>query len=135
MKNKLLALIGCMLLAGCASNDIEDMPRDARVRFANMEGFSNNPFPHAKLIGEVAGVSCVRRANATTTVTNVGGNIFAKTAGPDVATGAEALQDMRYKAAIMGGDAVVNAVCKSGGVDMIHNCWSTVKCVGDVVKK
>lgn len=68
-------------------------------------------------------------------ITEFGGNIFATTSGPEIATGAEALEDMRYKAAKMGGDAVVNAVCKSGGVDWVHNCWSTVKCVGDVVSK
>lgn len=123
------------IACSCASNDIEDMPRDARVKFANMEGYSNNPYPKARILGEVMGMSCARRAGSSTMVTEMSGNIFATTTGPDVATGSEALENMRYKAAIMGGDAVVNAVCKSGGVDWAHNCWSTVKCVGDVVSK
>jgi len=135
MKSGLAILILAALLVGCASNDIEDMPRDARVKFANMEGYSNNPYPKARILGQVMGMSCARRAGSSTMVTEMSGNIFATTTGPDVATGSEALENMRYKAAIMGGDAVVNAVCKSGGVDWAHNCWSTVKCVGDVVSK
>lgn len=135
MKSGLAILILAALLVGCASDDIEDMPRDARVKFANMEGYSNNPYPKARIHGEVMGMSCARRAGSSTMVTEMSGNIFATTTGPDVATGSEALENMRYKAAIMGGDAVVNAVCKSGGVDWAHNCWSTVKCVGDVVSK
>lgn len=135
MKSGLAILILAALLVGCASNDIEDMPRDARVKFANMEGYSSNPYPKARILGEVMGMSCARRAGSSTMVTEMSGNIFATTTGPDVATGSEALENMRYKAAIMGGDAVVNAVCKSGGVDWAHNCWSTVKCVGDVVSK
>ncbi|MBK4770740.1 MULTISPECIES: hypothetical protein [Pantoea] len=135
MKSGLAILILAALLVGCASDDIEDMPRDARVKFANMEGYSNNPYPKARILGEVMGMSCARRAGSSTMVTEMSGNIFATTTGPDVATGSEALENMRYKAAIMGGDAVVNAVCKSGGVDWAHNCWSTVKCVGDVVSK
>jgi uncharacterized protein YbjQ (UPF0145 family) len=135
MKSGLMVLTLAALLAGCASNDIEDMPRDARVKFANMEGYSNNPYPKGRMLGEVMGMSCARKGGSSTMITEVGGNIFATTSGPDIATGAEALEDMRYKAAKMGGDAVVNAVCKSGGVDWVHNCWSTVKCVGDVVSK
>jgi uncharacterized protein YbjQ (UPF0145 family) len=135
MKLRLLMIFGVVLLSGCASDDIEDMPRDARIKFANMEGYSNNPYPNAAMLGEVTGMSCARRGGSSTMITEVGGNLFATTSGPDVATGAEALENMRYKAAMKGGDAVVNAVCKSGGVDWGHNCWSTVKCVGDVVKK
>lgn len=135
MKKCLLVVMAAVSLAGCASNDIEDMPHDARVRLANMEGYSNNPYPKAKMLGEVMGMSCARKGGSSMMVTEIGGNLFATSSGPDVANGAEALQDMRYKAAIMGGDAVVNAVCKSGGVDWGHNCWSTVKCVGDVVSK
>lgn len=123
------------LLGGCASTDIEDMPHDARVRFANMEGYTNNPFPASSQLGEAVGVSCVRNVNTITTISEFGGNIFASTRSADVATQGDALQDLRYKAAMMGGDAVVNAVCKSGGTDWVHNCWSTVKCVADVVKK
>lgn len=135
MKRNLLVFIGIFLMVGCASNDIEDMPHDARVRFANMEGYSNNPYPNAKMLGEVTGVSCARQGGSSTMITEVGGNIFATTSSPDVATQGEAIESLRFKAANMGGDAVVNAVCKSGGVDWVHNCWSTVKCVGDVVKK
>lgn len=135
MKKITLVLLGISMLSGCASNDIEDMPHDARVRFANMEGYANNPYPSGKQLGEVVGVSCVRNANSTTTISEFGGNLFASTRGPDIATKGDALESLRYKAAMMGGDAVVNAVCKSGGVDWAHNCWSTVKCVGDVVKK
>lgn len=135
MKKIILVTLATLFLSACASNDIEDMPRDARVKFANMEGFSNNPYPNAKMLGEVVGLSCARKGGSSMMVTEVGGNIFATASGPDVATESGALQDMRYKAAIMGGDAIVNAVCKSGGVDWSHNCWSTVKCVGDVIKK
>lgn len=135
MKKCLLVVMAAVSLAGCASSDIEDMPHDARVRLANMEGYSNNPYPKAKMLSEVMGMSCARKGGSSMMVTEIGGNLFATSTGPDVANGAEALQDMRYKAAMMGGDAVVNAVCKSGGVDWGHNCWSTVKCVGDVVSK
>lgn len=135
MKIGLITVTLAAFLAGCASNDIEEMPRESRVKFANMEGYSNNPYPNAKMLGEVMGMSCARKGGSSMMVTEFGGNLFASSSGPEVATGAEALEDMRYKAATMGGDAVVNAVCKSGGVDWSHNCWSTVKCVGDVVSK
>lgn len=131
----LVVFMTALILSGCASDDIEDMPRDARVKFANMEGFSNNPYPKAKILGEVMGLSCARKGGTSMMITEIGGNIFATSSGPDVANGTEALQNMRYKAAMIGGDAVVNAVCKSGGVDWGNNCWSTVKCVGDVVAK
>lgn len=123
------------LLSGCASNDIEDMPHDARVRYANMEGYTNNPYPSLPQLGEAVGVSCVRNAGTMTTISQYGGNIFATTRGPDIATEGDALGKLRYRAAMMGGNAVVNTMCQSGGVDWAHNCWSTVKCIGDVVKK
>lgn len=51
MKSGFMVLTLAALIASCASNDVEDMPRGARVKFANMEGYSNNPYPKAKMIG------------------------------------------------------------------------------------
>ena len=80
-------------------------------------------------------MSCAHKGESSMMVTEIGGNIVATSSGPDVANGAEAFQDVRYKSVVMGEDAVINVVCKSGGVDWSHNCWSTIKCLGNAVSQ
>ncbi|EEC7174605.1 hypothetical protein ACI28F_005119 [Escherichia coli] len=127
--------VSLLFLSACSTNNIENMPRDARVKFALMRAYSDNKFDNSTVIGEVLGLSCARQLGKTLVTPLPGGSAIATSSEGDITSESDAIQDMRYKAAMMGGDAIVNVVCKSGGVDWIHNCWSTVKCVGDVIKK
>jgi uncharacterized protein YbjQ (UPF0145 family) len=112
-------LIGAIVLFmfGCASK-FEALSGEQRARLSGMEVYKNSELNIGyELIGKVTGVSCHRN------------KYFEDSVSVDDAVG-----KMKIEAAALNADAVINAVCQSKGVDWVHNCWSSVVCVGDAVR-
>ncbi len=118
MKTLLLAL-GALSLAACSLNpSVDTLSSEQRAKVASMRVHENNPWPQARLIAKVSGLSCNRN----------------KYQEPEVNSD-EALQGIKIRAALAGGDGVVNTLCQKNALtDYVHSCWTSVRCVGDAVK-
>lgn len=116
-------LASCLILssiaAGCASNPrIDNLSSEDRARVSQVQIFKGQPAKPFQLLGQVDGLSCNRN----------------KYQAQDVSE-SEALEGVRIKAVMLGGDAVINALCqKNSDTDWVNNCWASVKCIGDAVK-
>lgn len=117
-KISLLVLL-CISISGCMSNPrIDDLSGAERAKAANMSVYNDNPYPTAKVIKTVSGLSCNRN----------------KYQEQDVSQ-SEALEGVKIQAAMVDADAVVNNICqKNSDTDWTNNCWASVKCIGDAVK-
>ena len=115
---KMLFLVICLYLTGCASNtSINTLTGEQRARLNTIQvamGGIDKPF---KTIGKAEGLSCHRNAYA-----------------PRSTTETEAMQGVRINAVLMDADAVINVACQNNGVDWSNNCWSSIVCVGDAIK-
>lgn len=118
MKTLILAL-GVLSLAACSLNpSVNTLSSQQRAKVASMSVHENNPWPQAKVIATVSGLSCNRN----------------KYQEPEVNSD-EALQGVKIRAALAGADSVVNNVCQKNALtDYVHSCWTSVRCVGDAVK-
>lgn len=114
-----IVLISTLALTACMSNPkIDDLTSTQRAKAANMPVHENNPYPNAKVMKTVTGLSCNRNANQRQDVSRE-----------------EALEGVKIQAALLGADAVVNNICqKNSDTDWGNNCWASVKCIGDAVK-
>lgn len=52
----------------------------------------------------------------------------------DVSSEADAMRQLKYKAAQYGADALLNPVCTTEGTSLSKNCWTSVTCVGDAIR-
>ena len=68
-----------------------------------------------------------------TIVSEVVGRSCARQAGSDPSMDA-AREELKIKAAELGADAVTNALCREGGINMKQNCWKSIECRADAVK-
>jgi uncharacterized protein YbjQ (UPF0145 family) len=66
-------------------------------------------------LGQIAGLSCATRPI-------------------DVASEDFARNDLQVQAVKAGANAVVNVVCKGGGINWRHNCSTFIECVGDAIR-
>lgn len=109
----------CISDSGCMSNPrIDDLSGAERAKAANMPVHSDNPYPNAKVLKTVSGLSCNRNNYQRQDVSH-----------------SEALEGIKIQAAMVNADAVVNNFCqKNSDTDWGNNCWAFVKCVGDAVK-
>lgn len=107
------------LIAGCAANPrIEDLSSDNRAKVSQVQIFNGRPTVNFEMLGQVDGLSCNRN----------------KYQAQDVSE-SEALEGVRIKTVMLGGDAIINTLCqKNSDTDWINNCWASVKCIGDAVR-
>lgn len=121
MKYILIAsyLVISLLIAGCATNPrIEDLSSDNRAKVSQVQVFKERPTVNFETLGQVDGLSCNRN----------------KYQAQDVSE-SEALEGVRIKTVMLGGNAVINTLCqKNSDTDWINNCWASVKCIGDAVR-
>ena len=106
-------------LVGCASNPrIDNLSSEDRARVSEIKIYKSRPEQPYQVLGEVSGLSCNRNAYQAQDVSE-----------------SEALEGVRIKTVILGGDAVINTLCqKNSDTDWGNNCWASVKCIGDAVK-
>lgn len=83
----------------------------AMAPLLSQEQIAGRPY---KTLKRLSGVSCNR-------------------SGGDAISEEEARTALARNAAQLKADAVINVVCKGGGVDWKNNCWQTFKCEGDAI--
>jgi hypothetical protein len=106
----------CVLFAvACMPKQVELTPEIRRaaagVELLDTAGVQGRLYT---ILGQVEGLSCARQA------------------GSDPSRDA-AREELRVRAAVIGGTAVINIVCQEGQVDWKHNCWRTARYVGDAI--
>lgn len=108
-----------ILLAGCAANPkIDSLTSEQRAKVSEIEIHKGKPEREYLVLGEVNGLSCNRNAYQAQDVSE-----------------SEALEGIKIKTVLLGGDASINTVCqKNSDTDWKNNCWASVKCIGDAVK-
>ncbi len=106
-------------LAGCAANPrIDSLSSESRAKVSQVQILKGKPTQPFHFLGQVDGLSCNRNKYQVQDVSE-----------------AEALEGVRIKAVLLGGDAVINTLCqKNSDTDWANNCWASVKCIGDAVK-
>jgi uncharacterized protein YbjQ (UPF0145 family) len=115
----IITMIVATCLASCASNPrIENLSSEERAKVSQVQIFKSKPEQSFQVLGEVSGLSCNRN----------------KYQAQDISE-SEALEGLKIKAIMLGGNAVINTLCqKNSGTDWVNNCWASVKCIGDAVK-
>ncbi len=114
-----ITIIVATCLASCASNPrIENLSSEERAKVSQVQIFKSKPEQSFQVLGEVSGLSCNRN----------------KYQAQDISE-SEALEGLKIKAMMLGGNAVINTLCqKNSDTDWVNNCWASVKCIGDAVK-
>lgn len=109
-----IALTGC---AGLGQNvRISDLSSEEIRRFNDMRITRSSGPSDAEIVGRVQGISCA--GDGQTGVTE-----------------AEALDQLKLKAAQLGANVVANVACQHrSGVDWTNNCWESYICVGDALR-
>ena len=52
----------------------------------------------------------------------------------DASSEADAMRQLKYKAAQYDADALLNPICTKEGTSLSKNCWTSVTCVGDAIR-
>lgn len=52
----------------------------------------------------------------------------------DASSEADAMRQLKYKAAQYDADALLNPICTKAGTSIIKNCWTSVTCSGDAIR-
>lgn len=118
----LYCFVSCLILAsfiaGCASNPrIDNLSSNDRAKVSKVEIFRGQPNRPFQNLGQVDGLSCNRN----------------KFQAQDVSE-SEALEGIKIRTVMLGGDAAINVLCqKNSDMDLLNNCWASVKCIGDAV--
>ncbi|WP_157433783.1 hypothetical protein [Aeromonas tecta] len=118
--NKALVCAGLILLmTGCAQNPrIDSLSSSERAKVGEVKIFSGKPDRYFTILGEVSGLSCNRNLHQEQNVSDT-----------------EAMEGLKIKTVMLGGDAIVNTLCqKNSDTDWLNNCWASVKCIGDAAK-
>lgn len=117
-KNLIYLSIGIWLM-GCAANPkIDSLTSEQRAKVSEVKIYKGKPEREYIVLGEVSGLSCNRNAYQAQDVSE-----------------SEALEGIKIKTTLIGGDASINTVCqKNSDTDWGNNCWASVKCIGDAVK-
>ena len=112
----LLALLAASLVLGsCAtvqSVDPELRRRASSIPILTPEEVGDRQY---EIISEVVGVSCAVQAGSDPSLEG-------------------ARSELRLRAAELNAEAVVNAFCEEGGIDMRRNCWKKIECRADAVR-
>jgi len=106
-------------LVGCASNPrIDSLSSEERAKVSEVQIFASTPPQAYQALGEVSGLSCNRNKYQEQDISEK-----------------EALEGVKIRAVMKGGDAVINTLCqKNSDTDWVNNCWASIKCIGDAVK-
>lgn len=115
----IITILVANCLSSCASNPrIENLSPEERSKVSLVQIFNGKPEQSFLVLGEVSGLSCNRN----------------KYQAQDISE-SEAIEGLKIKATILGGDAVINTLCqKNSDTDWVNNCWASIKCIGDAVK-
>lgn len=108
-------VVGTDMASACAS--ALNMPPELRRRAAATPILTPEQIGSRKfaVLAEVTGRSCAR----------------ARGADPSIEI---AREELKIKAAALDADAVTSSLCRTGGLDMLHNCTSSIECRGDAIK-
>lgn len=94
------------------------MSSEQRAKISAVRIIDGPPTQPYDVLGTVDGLACKRNAYMETEVSR-----------------AEAMDEVKIKAAELGANAVINLVCqKSSSTDWRNNCWASDKCIGDAVR-
>jgi hypothetical protein len=52
----------------------------------------------------------------------------------DPASKNDAMNQVKYKASIMGADAVINPICSKEGTSLSKNCWTSITCEAAAIR-
>lgn len=52
----------------------------------------------------------------------------------DPASKEDAMNQLKYKASIMGADAVINPICSKEGTSLTKNCWTSITCEAAAIR-
>ncbi len=117
-----LRVVLCLVMASlfaCAANPrIDSLSSEERAKVSEVQIFKGKPDRAYQALGEVSGLSCNRNLYQAQDVSD-----------------SEALEGVKIKAVMLGGNAVINVLCqKNSDTDWGNNCWASVKCIGDAVQ-
>ncbi len=112
-------LTSIFVLSGCAANPrIENLSPNDRAKVSQVKIFKGQPNQSFEILGEVTGLSCNRNKYQAQDISET-----------------EALEGIKIKVVMLGGDASINTLCqKNSDTYWINNCWASIKCIGDAVK-
>lgn len=117
---RLLTIVtSVFLISACASNPrIETLTSEQRARLSTVEILGPEFTGSYTFLGTVEGLSCNRNKFQEQDISNE-----------------EALQGVKIRTVLLGGNAVKNLYCqKNSDTDWANNCWASVKCIADAVE-
>jgi hypothetical protein len=118
---RLNGLLGLLLLSGCFGPRVSvlRLREDDAQRLAQEVPILDADAPVSAMdhLDEVSAVSCRNK-------------IWDKTASEE-----DALNQLRYRATLMGGNALAPVLCeRPEGTNLLRNCWTSVTCHGAAVR-
>lgn len=119
---RLLLLHVLCLLGGCAGAFVEVVELDqAQIKSINqtMPVFLTTDLKGVDFdfLGSVKATSC-----------------FNNLVLDDPASKEDAMNQLKYKASIMGADAVINPMCSKEGTSLAKNCWTSITCEAAAIR-
>jgi uncharacterized protein YbjQ (UPF0145 family) len=116
MDSRTIAIVLSLTMLGACAPTMNITP-DMRRRAASTPILASEQVGAREytILSEVVGRSCARQVGSD----------------PNMEA---AREELKIKAAQLNADAVINVLCKEGGIDWAHNCWKSIECRGDAVK-
>lgn len=119
---RIFAILGTTILGGCATAFVEVIELDEQ-QISNLKSsvpiFVTTDLKNVDFdfLGSVKAYSC-----------------FNNFILDEPSSKEDAMNQVRYKASIMGADAVINPICTKEGTSLSKNCWSSVTCEAAAIR-
>lgn len=122
MLSRLLLTIGTIALGGCATAFVEVIELDdeqIKTLDKTMPVFLTTELKGIDFdfLGSVKATSC-----------------FNNFILDDPSSKKDAMHQVKYKASIMGADAVINPMCQKEGTSLSKNCWTSITCEAAAIR-